>query len=219
MRHILQDRRQEFAPLLNNWIAECNISHRQCLDRIRNAILPTRVINVGDNKGQSPFLYISSQEPGRYLALSHCWGKNSIIRTTKSNITMLRKRLDMSTLPKTFRDAIEITRALGVKYLWIDSLCILQDDMEDWENESARMTRVYHDAYLVLAASQSESASGGFWIQPITTVVNTKKLERLELDYSLQLGFTLVLQVRIRSIYVMILSTLIGFATIFPTHR
>lgn len=65
MGHILQDRREEPAPLLNKWVAECNRSHLWCCDRIRNGRLPTRVINVGNNKGQSPFLYISSQERGR----------------------------------------------------------------------------------------------------------------------------------------------------------
>jgi hypothetical protein len=160
MGHILQNRREEFALLLNKWIAECNRSHPRCLDRIRNGCLPTRVIDVGDNEGKTPFLYISSQERGRYLALSYRWGKDSFIRTTKSNTAMLEMRLEMSILPKSFRDAIEITRALGVKYICIDSLCVVQDDMKDWEVESSRMATVYLDAYLVLAASQSESASG-----------------------------------------------------------
>lgn len=128
---------------------------------------------------------------------------------------MMEKCLDMSILPKTYRDAIEITQALGVKYVWIDSLCIVQDDVKDWEVESSRMATVYYDAYLVLAASQAEDASGGFWIQHMITVVNTKKLEKLEPDNSPQLGRTLVSQVRTQLIYGIALSTLIGFAPAF----
>ncbi|KAF2996915.1 hypothetical protein E8E13_005939 [Curvularia kusanoi] len=70
--------------------------------------------------------------------------------------------IDFTSLPKNFQDAVTVTRGLGVKYLWIDALCIVQDDMDDWEKESGKMTSVYHNAHLVLGADMSEDAHGGF---------------------------------------------------------
>ncbi|PMD19341.1 heterokaryon incompatibility, partial [Hyaloscypha hepaticicola] len=67
----------------------------------------------------------------------------------------------LATLPKTFQDAVLITRDLGVRYLWIDSLCIIQDSDEDWEQEAARMSEVYANGYVMLAAHGSENCHGG----------------------------------------------------------
>ncbi len=64
--------------------------------------------------------------------------------------------------PATFRDAIEFSRKLGIRYLWIDSLCIVQGDQKDWETEASRMARVYRDATLTLSASSASADSEGF---------------------------------------------------------
>jgi hypothetical protein len=68
-------------------------------------------------------------------------------------------------LPKTFADAIEITRKLGVDYIWIDSLCIVQDDEDDWRREVALMEHVYGGSYLNLAATSATSVHGGCWVK------------------------------------------------------
>lgn len=67
----------------------------------------------------------------------------------------------MSQLPKTLSNAVKTVRHLGIRYLWVDSLCICQDDPEDWARESSRMADVYSNAYLVIAANRSADASGG----------------------------------------------------------
>lgn len=64
-------------------------------------------------------------------------------------------------MPKTFIDAIIVTRYLGLRYIWIDSLCICQDDDQDWARESARMCDVYSNAHLVIAANRSPDCTGG----------------------------------------------------------
>lgn len=69
------------------------------------------------------------------------------------------------TLPKTFRDAIEVTRNIGIKYIWIDSLCIAQDDQEDWERESSTMASVYERCYLNISATDSNDSTGGCFLK------------------------------------------------------
>lgn len=74
----------------------------------------------------------------------------------------MKDGLDWSAMPKTFRDAIEVARALSVKYIWIDSLCIIQDDAADWEVESSRMQDVYANAYLTIGVAVAASDKEGF---------------------------------------------------------
>ena len=74
---------------------------------------------------------------------------------------MRTKHIRIDELPKTFRDAVMITRDLGIRYLWIDSLCILQDSTEDWEREAAKMATIYEQCYLMIAADESKSCHTG----------------------------------------------------------
>jgi hypothetical protein len=80
------------------------------------------------------------------------------MRTLKGNITQMESGISM-VLSKTFQDAITITRSLSVLYLWIDSLCIIQDDEHDWEIESSQMASVYENSYLVISAAHASEDS------------------------------------------------------------
>lgn len=93
-----------------------------------------------------------------YIALSYCWGKGVCLKTTKTNLLDMMRGIERTNLPSVVSDAISITGVLGFKYIWIDSLCIIQDDVRDWEEESARMCTIYEGAYLTIAASSAESA-------------------------------------------------------------
>lgn len=83
--------------------------------------------------------------------------------TSRSVLASRKLGIDIAHLPQTFQDAIVVTRRLGVRYIWIDSLCICQDDMHDWERESARMAAVYSNAYLTIAATGSSDSAGGLF--------------------------------------------------------
>jgi hypothetical protein len=83
----------------------------------------------------------------------------------KDNISTLSRAVSPGQLPKTFADAIEITRKLGVDYIWIDSLCIVQDDEDDWRRETALMEHVYGGSYLNIAAASATSVHGGCWVE------------------------------------------------------
>ena len=97
---------------------------------------------------------------GGYAALSHCWGISPIIKTTKASFDTFTKCIETEKLSRVFRDAVSVTRGLGLRYLWIDSLCIIQDDAGDWKAEAANMAQVYSRAFVTIAAC---AASDGSW--------------------------------------------------------
>ncbi len=123
--------------------------------------LPTRVIAVNTLQLLDP------SPPGshRYIALSHCWGKCRSFLTTRANLEAHKEGFSLQDLPPTFRDAVLVTRALGVKYLWIDSVCIIQDDKEDWENEGRKMASIYANAWVTIAATGVKDDVEGFLVE------------------------------------------------------
>lgn len=112
---------------------------------------------------QSVKLIDSSHLNDRYVALSHCWGTPATtFVTSKTTIAARREGFDVEEAPKTFRDAILVAHRLGICYLWIDSLCIIQGDASDWATEASRMAAVYSNAYLTIAAANADDDSKGF---------------------------------------------------------
>ena len=106
---------------------------------------------------------------GRYTALSYCWGsqeeleKNgNLVTTTKRHDTFMAEGILISELPMTIRQAVWVTYLLGQSYIWVDSLCIIQDDHSDWEIESLRMATVYSMAVVTIIAASSTSCHSGF---------------------------------------------------------
>ena len=99
-----------------------------------------------------------------YVALSHCWGPNEQFVMIREKIEKWRSQgLRLQDFPTTFRDAVEVTKALGYGYLWIDSLCILQDDAEDWKAEAPRMSIVYGNAACSIMAMDANDSHGGLF--------------------------------------------------------
>jgi len=152
--------------ILSKWISGCDGSHGcfpQDLD-----FVPTRLLDVGSTGSDHIRLAEKSQGergPKRYLALSHRWGPPELHRvfcTYTSNVTLFKQQIQITDLPRTFADAVQVTRSLGVRYLWIDSLCIIQDDPSDWETESKLMEQVFSSAYVTISASCSSGTDDGF---------------------------------------------------------
>lgn len=100
------------------------------------------------------------------MSLSHCWGKAQVIQLKRETVAQFRESIPHQALPKTFQDAITITRRLGIRYLWIDSLCILQDvdDLSDWLREAASMSKVYAHAYCNISAAAATDGSKGLFV-------------------------------------------------------
>lgn len=101
---------------------------------------------------------------GQYVALSYCWGSNVPFTTTSANLQEHRREngITFAQLPETLQDAVLMVRYLGLSYLWVDCLCIIQDDLVDWENEAAQMADVYSNAFLTLAAMRASHCDEGF---------------------------------------------------------
>ncbi|KAH7363868.1 heterokaryon incompatibility protein-domain-containing protein [Rhexocercosporidium sp. MPI-PUGE-AT-0058] len=149
----------------------CMGDHPICSTNDRNS-RPTRVLDVGiDATGQDIVLSTLEDDNALYITLSHCWGDNSsMLTTTSKTIAQHNLGIPFAELPKTFQDAVEITRRLGFRYLWIDSLCIVQDDKEDWEIESGKMAAIYRESCLTIAATASADSSGGLFFSRWTSV-------------------------------------------------
>jgi hypothetical protein len=146
--------------LIKSWLELCNLQHR-CYQGVgfKN---PTRLIDVS---GEQPCLVNTSNDQGPYIALSHCWGEIQPITTTTSSINTHVESVPFDTLPKMFQDAVHITRRLNIKYLWIDSLCIVQDSEEDWAREAAQMGDIYRHAFLTIFALDSKNCHEGIFVQ------------------------------------------------------
>jgi hypothetical protein len=145
---------------VKSWLDICD-THHECLKKSEEGpLLPTRVLSIDDSSNQVCLLESNGQR-ARYIALSHSWGKSHRLTLTKSNLATLRAGIDTNSIPQTFQDAINICRALQVSYLWIDSLCIVQDDPADWELEAAKMSSVYMDSYLTVSALHSADDADG----------------------------------------------------------
>jgi hypothetical protein len=142
--------------------------------------LPKRVIRVG-SASEEPRLYISNGEHADYMTLSHSWGGVSPIITTTDTLSQRMQAIPYKKLPKTFQDAVTITRSLGINYLWIDSLCILQDSQEDWQREAAKMKDVYANCYAMIAADDSPNAHGGCFtsMENVNRVSNSYAVDSL----------------------------------------
>ncbi|RYP34956.1 hypothetical protein DL767_004033 [Monosporascus sp. MG133] len=146
-----------------DWLDKCEHEHEKCKEnQDEQTHLPTRVIDVGSTVIQ-PRLYLSGDgETGRWVALSYCWGGNSSFVLNSATLDSLVSGIPLPTFPPTLRDAILVTRALGVRYLWIDALCIFQDDINDWAVEVPKVSDIYSHAVVTIAVTSAESVKDGF---------------------------------------------------------
>ncbi|KAI0182284.1 heterokaryon incompatibility protein-domain-containing protein [Xylaria flabelliformis] len=146
----------------------CVTSHKSCQSQRagEGEFLPTRLLYVGSEAGDAVCLVDSStlSRDARYVALSHCWGLKPIqCMTTRANIEAQKREIAWSSLPATFRDVVLFSRRLGVQFAWIDSICIIQRDRDDWLREAGRMMHVYQHAYLTIGAAHAADSTEGLF--------------------------------------------------------
>lgn len=143
-------------------LAKCQEEHKFC-PPANMPFLPKRVLDVG--MGQSNLsvgIHVSEpNEQAFYVALSYCWGGPQDITTTSATLQSYTKSLPTG-LPRTIQDAILVTRSLGFRYLWVDALCIIQDDMSDKSAEINEMGMIYKSATLTIAAASASTVNDGF---------------------------------------------------------
>ncbi|CAG9998251.1 unnamed protein product [Clonostachys byssicola] len=122
--------------------------------------LPTRVI---DTAGANPRLIDSGGRKDKFAALSYCWGGDGNFKLTRATEQSFRDGRPLSEFPATLRDAITISKALDIRFIWIDALCIIQDCDQDWAHEASRMREVYRGAVVTIAAACASKASEGIF--------------------------------------------------------
>ncbi|KAF6788754.1 HET domain-containing protein [Colletotrichum musicola] len=140
------------------WLQTCKTEpgHSQCREAYGTSpgaysTLPTRVINVG-SENEEPFLFESNGQKAPYCILSYCWDRPGNAITTRDNLSNRLQRIPLLSLPTFIHQAILTTRRLGYKYVWIDALCIIQDDVDDWAREASTMHELYSQADLTISS-------------------------------------------------------------------
>jgi hypothetical protein len=151
--------------------------------------LPCRIVDVEACASQDVRLVETDGFRGHYACLSHCWGGEQPLKTTlkPDTLTEHRKEIKWEALPKTFQDAIIVARKFGIKYLWIDSLCIIQDSPQDWQVQSALMGEIYRNAVITIAGSASSGPRQGLFRtadivhldQPFPVNENLEELDKI----------------------------------------
>ncbi|KAL6711578.1 hypothetical protein ACN47E_004512 [Coniothyrium glycines] len=145
--------------IAKEWLDECRTTHTDCLQPDLPE-LPSRVLDVGEGDADI-HLHVSLGQRAEYAALSHCWGGRIEAVLLNKTLIALQEHIDIQTLPPNFKDAIMITRQLKLRFLWIDSLCIVQDSIEDWARESKNMGAIYCNSTLTLSALASKGSTSG----------------------------------------------------------
>jgi hypothetical protein len=158
--------------IAKDWIRDCFECHSSCglPNDMPHTFVPTRLLDVGSLKDDFGKVRIVAELPHqncKYMTLSHRWGSASFLRLEAGNIERFMKGVAMSELSNTFQDAITVTRRMGVQYLWIDALCIIQGPtLEDWSFEAGRMCDVYTHSWYNIAALWAEDPHQGFLHHP-----------------------------------------------------
>lgn len=145
----------------------CTSSHENCATIKKPNAMPTRVIDVGTLECSSLRLTTTAKAPPqRYAIMSYRWGiDGSAYKLFQNRLEDYHRGIPKSELPATLVDAIDFTRQLGIRYLWIDALCILQDgdDRTDWNIEAPKMGEYYRSADVCISALGAPSAESGLF--------------------------------------------------------
>lgn len=196
---------QARIDLVRQWLQACAKDHHIC-PRPEPRELPTRILDVGlDDKEIR--LRPGDGEVAKYIAFSHCWGGHVPLQTTKETLDDHFKAIRLDDSSQTFLDAAQVCRNLGIRYLWIDSLCIVQDDGEDWAREAGKMSEVYRNASLTISAEAAQNAREGLFKQ-----VPPSAHQQVDIAWTAPSGDPITLHVRLRGVHVERLEAITNFA-------
>lgn len=163
---ILAPRTADACGLIHRWLEDCR-SHRFTCPNEDPRDLPTGVLELSGTCA-APMVHLTETngKKDRYIALSHCCGPvaKRPLCTTHANFAAHLDNIPFERLPKTFQDTVILALGLNIRYVWIDSLCIVQDDLLDWHSEAKDMGNVYRNATLVVAASGAADSTEGLFV-------------------------------------------------------
>ncbi|KAH6683987.1 heterokaryon incompatibility protein-domain-containing protein [Halenospora varia] len=152
------------------WITKCVEAHAFC--NLPRSKLPTRLVWISPSEDGALRLCDIDGLPQdtHYMALSHCWGTEQFLTLKTNNLGKPRQSIPFGELTRVFQDAIHVARFMGIDYIWIDSLCIIQDSPEDWARESLPIKDVYSNSYCNIAAIHASNGEKGCFADRSTNI-------------------------------------------------
>ena len=173
---------QESCNVALQWIDDCQHKHAECQFPEDSVWYPTKLLDIGLKESDQVRLIITEAEAlhGEYITLSHCWGKAPTFKLDRRTFHRLRSDIQATELPMVFQHAISIAHRLARTYLWIDSMCIIQDsdDHTDWLKEAQTMHMIYANAFLNISATGQRDGAHGLFVSrdPQSELAPTKIL-------------------------------------------
>lgn len=147
---------------MKHWVTDCIENHKSCVRQSRG-VSPHRLIRLSrPGEPESARLQVTGSQHDEYVALSYCWGGPQVHATRRATYNTYLEELPYAQLPQTILDSFRVTRNLGLSYIWIDSLCIIQDDPEDVTREISMMGQIYQNAFLTISAGRASTCNDGF---------------------------------------------------------
>jgi hypothetical protein len=174
------------ANIVQKWLKSCNELHPKCLLSRESHWLPTRLLDL---QGVETKDHISLVLPDKtwtneiYATLSHCWGGVTTLKLTAATLATFQSGIAIKQLPKTFIQAIKVALFLGVRYIWIDALTIIQDSRDDWEKEASLMGDVYRHAFINIGATASTDSHGGLFFERDPAFLHPPTYTMNHIDY------------------------------------
>ncbi|TGO89197.1 hypothetical protein BPOR_0120g00050 [Botrytis porri] len=160
---VAKDNFERIIPQIKKWLNDCH-HHHSTFCRYSTPKLPTRVLQIESETTSLVRLHVSRpDQEDDYIALSYCWGGPQSFKTTASTLEHCMRGFDSNDLPLTLKDTIFIARSIGIRYIWIDALCIIQDNEVDKAREIEKMGDIYKNATITISAAGSTSIDGGLF--------------------------------------------------------
>ncbi|CZR40613.1 uncharacterized protein FPRO_10203 [Fusarium proliferatum ET1] len=165
---------------ITRWLDHCRQAHESCEGKVPR-ILPPRLVDISDSSNIR-LVEMNRGEKGRYVALSYCWGVKTNgqsvhqVKLKQATLNDLKAGMDQSRMTRTHLEGMQVARELGYRYIWIDALCIMQDNKRDWEHSALLVPEIYGNAELTILAGRSDNSRKGFvnlakWYKPIALPV------------------------------------------------
>lgn len=153
------------------WYMDCQNGHGCCRPG-QSPHLPIRVLDLGvaDKCENTVYLVEAQSVAGQYGTISHCWPSGETVTTTNGTLESHKLGIKMRGLPESFQNAILIFRALGVRYVWVDSLCIVQDNEADWQAQSAQIDSIFANSCITIAVADDGSCTPGCFLSEPPTL-------------------------------------------------
>ncbi|KAF5523266.1 hypothetical protein CGCA056_v005523 [Colletotrichum aenigma] len=156
---------------VHKWLKDCLKNHQQCSKHIITNYRPTRLVEIINSTTVSVVEHLDAKACPGYASFSHCWGQAKTLKLLQANKVDLQNGIEIATLPASYKEALDVMVGFGIKFIWIDSLCIIQDSKDDWRAEAATMCDVYRNSLLnISACAAAENSELSFQNRDIGTI-------------------------------------------------